>query len=450
MTDVTKVSDRADRRGGPVQSCGAPTTTLRAWGWRAATVAAAVVVLSAPVGAAAASTPPPGPPASAGSVGADQAEAARLATQIQYQGLQLNRLAEQADAAQLRAQQVTSQLAATRTEMAQIDRRVATARAVLREEAVAAYVGEDAPLTPTAASQRAGEDPSLTTSYAEIVAGEQRHSISDLRRLLGQQGTAARRLGAEQASARLSAAQLKVDQQAAQTASQAEQSTLAGVNGQIRSLVAAAQAARTQAEALQVRANLAQQGAGLAAGAVVGPPTPAPASAHPATAPAVQNQPATGSPLRPAPVTPLPPTTTAPGAAFPSNPIPNTGPAGAPPQASGASVAIAYAYAQLGKPYQWGGAGPSSFDCSGLVMMAWGAAGVSFPHLAQDQYDLSRRVALDQMVPGDLVFFGTPEDVYHVGIYLGGGEMIDAPSAGHVVRVEGIYWSDLLGGGRVG
>jgi cell wall-associated NlpC family hydrolase len=82
-------------------------------------------------------------------------------------------------------------------------------------------------------------------------------------------------------------------------------------------------------------------------------------------------------------------------------------------------------------------------------MMAWAQAGVYFPHLAQDQYGMTRRVAISQLLPGDLVFFGTPNDVYHVGIYIGGGEMIDAPSTGQVVSIQSIYWDALLGGGRV-
>jgi cell wall-associated NlpC family hydrolase len=117
--------------------------------------------------------------------------------------------------------------------------------------------------------------------------------------------------------------------------------------------------------------------------------------------------------------------------------------------AHGAALAIAYARAQLGKPYAWGGAGPDSFDCSGLVMMAWEQAGVYFPHLAQDQYDLTLRIPLSDLLPGDLVFFGTPTDVYHVGLYIGGGNMIDAPETGEDVSISSIYWTNLLGAGRV-
>jgi peptidoglycan DL-endopeptidase CwlO len=117
--------------------------------------------------------------------------------------------------------------------------------------------------------------------------------------------------------------------------------------------------------------------------------------------------------------------------------------------ALGAQTALAFAESQLGKPYQWGGAGPASYDCSGLVMVAWDRAGVALPHSAQDQYNLTSRVSLGNLVPGDLVFFGTPTDVYHVGMYVGDGEMVDAPETGQDVSIQPIYELNLLGGGRV-
>jgi cell wall-associated NlpC family hydrolase len=120
-----------------------------------------------------------------------------------------------------------------------------------------------------------------------------------------------------------------------------------------------------------------------------------------------------------------------------------------PPASHGAATAIAYARAQLGKPYAWGGAGPNSFDCSGLVMRAWGAAGVSLPHYARAQYTDTAHVPIADLQPGDLVFFGS--DLHHVGIYIGGGQMIHAPQTGEFVSITGIFWPDLQPyGGRPG
>jgi peptidoglycan DL-endopeptidase CwlO len=116
--------------------------------------------------------------------------------------------------------------------------------------------------------------------------------------------------------------------------------------------------------------------------------------------------------------------------------------------AAGWQVALAFAESQMGKPYQWGGAGPATYDCSGLTMVSWAKAGVDMPHSAQDQYDMTTRVPMADLQPGDLVFFGTPTDVYHVGMYVGGGNMVDAPETGQDVMIQPIYELNLLGGGR--
>src|SRR5262249_58736825 len=90
------------------------------------------------------------------------------------------------------------------------------------------------------------------------------------------------------------------------------------------------------------------------------------------------------------------------------------------PVSGGAGAAIAYAQAQLGKPYCYGGAGPSCFDCSGLTMRAWGAAGVVMPHYSGAQYSLFPHVPLNAMLPRDLGFWG-PGRRDHVGLHTRGG-----------------------------
>lgn len=108
-----------------------------------------------------------------------------------------------------------------------------------------------------------------------------------------------------------------------------------------------------------------------------------------------------------------------------------------------AAAAIRFAYAQLGKPYRWGAAGPGSYDCSGLTMSAWAAAGVALPHSSRAQFAAFPHVTTGALQPGDLVFFGSP--IHHVGIYIGGGNMIAAPHTGDVVKI-----SPSLRGGFVG
>ncbi|MGA8723605.1 MAG: NlpC/P60 family protein [Acidimicrobiales bacterium] len=113
-------------------------------------------------------------------------------------------------------------------------------------------------------------------------------------------------------------------------------------------------------------------------------------------------------------------------------------------------AALTFAAAELGQPYRWGGTGPGGFDCSGLTQAAYQAAGVDLPRTAQEQFDAGPPVPTDENVlPGDLVFFGSgPFGVGHVGLYVGAGEMIDAPHTGAVVRVDDADWPDLVGATR--
>jgi cell wall-associated NlpC family hydrolase len=120
-----------------------------------------------------------------------------------------------------------------------------------------------------------------------------------------------------------------------------------------------------------------------------------------------------------------------------------------PTLAAGRAQAIYFAAQAIGTPYQWGGNGPSSYDCSGLMVAAWRSAGVDLPRTAQEQYDATGRF-LGPPEPGDLVFFGTSTDaVEHVGIEIGSGLMIDAPHTGAQVRVDPDGFTGSVGAGRV-
>lgn len=101
------------------------------------------------------------------------------------------------------------------------------------------------------------------------------------------------------------------------------------------------------------------------------------------------------------------------------------------PASGSARAALNYAFAQKGKPYVYGGTGPSGYDCSGLTMMSWKAAGVSLPRTSQAQYNAGHHVSQSQLQPGDLVFFNGLD---HVGMWIGGGQIIHAPHTGDVVR----------------
>lgn len=111
-----------------------------------------------------------------------------------------------------------------------------------------------------------------------------------------------------------------------------------------------------------------------------------------------------------------------------------------PPAGGDVAAVIAFAQAQLGKPYRWAAAGPDSYDCSGLTMAAYATIGVQLPHNAALQSTYGTRVPSQALLlPGDLVFFGSPP--HHVGLYVGNGQMIDAPHTGAFIRYDPL-WSD--------
>ena len=117
-----------------------------------------------------------------------------------------------------------------------------------------------------------------------------------------------------------------------------------------------------------------------------------------------------------------------------TNPVPVSGAAG---------QAVAYAYSKLGDPYVYGATGPSSFDCSGLVQAAWASAGVSIPRTTYEQVAAEPAVSTSNLQPGDLLFF---DGDGHVGIYVGGGYLIDAPQTGldvEKVALSGWYSANL-------
>ena len=127
----------------------------------------------------------------------------------------------------------------------------------------------------------------------------------------------------------------------------------------------------------------------------------------------------------------------------------------APPDASasGAATAIAFAEAQLGKPYCWGGQGPGCFDCSGLVFTAYAAAGI---HLARTTYQWQQdgpQIPLADIEPGDLLFSagsdGTPSNPGHVVMYLGGGQVIQAPQTGENVQTSPLDLASIVAATRL-
>ncbi|MFI5904374.1 NlpC/P60 family protein [Streptomyces cyaneofuscatus] len=114
---------------------------------------------------------------------------------------------------------------------------------------------------------------------------------------------------------------------------------------------------------------------------------------------------------------------------------------------SRAARAVSFAHGAIGKPYVWGATGPNAFDCSGLTQAAWKAAGVSLPRTTYTQINAGQRVSRSELAPGDLVFFYS--GISHVGLYIGGGQMIHAPRPGAPVRIAPIDQMPFAGATRV-
>lgn len=118
------------------------------------------------------------------------------------------------------------------------------------------------------------------------------------------------------------------------------------------------------------------------------------------------------------------------------------------PASGRAGVAVSTALAQVGDAYVYGAPGPSAFDCSGLTMFAWAAAGVALPHSSSAQFAGGVRVSASELQPGDLVFYYTP--ISHVGMYIGNGMIVDAANPGTGVRTAGLYSMPYVGAVRPG
>jgi cell wall-associated NlpC family hydrolase len=223
-------------------------------------------------------------------------------------------------------------------------------------------------------------------------------------------------------------------------------------------VAAAAAAALAEAQAAAVKASAQAEKDAPAQSAPAAPTQPAPAAPAPAAparaAPApAEPAPAAPAPAEPAPAEPAPapapePPASAPAASEPaaSEPAPVEVPAPAPaaPSASAVATAVGFARSQLGDAYALGGSGPDVWDCSGLTKAAYAAAGIYIgTHSATNQYNTmsaqGNLVSFANAQVGDLLFWGVPGNYYHVAIYLGGGQILEAPNPTAPVRVHSIW-----------
>lgn len=340
-----------------------------------------------------------------------RAEASHIQDQLDAQGRKVSIAAEQFNRAQANLGDVRDALAKAQSDLKRSDDRLGVIKGQLAQVAVMAYVHGGSNATLSRLVRSTDEDNLLArTQYLQMAANDQRALIGQLRAAKEDFTALKVKLTADEKSAQAATDAAAAARRDAVAAEDAQRAILGRVQGELSTLVAAEEQRRLAAEAAKA---------------------PAPIAA----------------------------TAVAPALAFDDVPAKKAAPAAAlqvaskaPSLSSGAARAVEVAEAQVGKPYVYGGSGPDSFDCSGLTSYAWRAAGVSLSHDAYRQWFETSRVSLDDIQPGDLLFFGDDgvESIHHVAMYVGGGQMVEASQTGIPVRYRGWRASDLVGAGRPG
>ena len=333
-------------------------------------------------------------PAHAAEIDDKRAQAAALEAQIAENGRKLDALNEQVNAAQLALDSANQAIAEADAGVAAAQAKTAEIRAAVAARAADIYMSGGTPKTAIGALDTTkAKDLTTREQYTDIAGQRDKQLQNQLTRAREQ--LAQKKVDAEQARAVAETQKAQVESVKAdvQAGDQKQRELLGKVNSDIADLVAQAEAARKAQEAAEAAARLKIQ--------------PADTSATSGT-------------------------TNRTSASPPPSPSAKVG------------AVLAYAYAQLGKPYCYAGVGPSCYDCSGLSMMAWAQAGVTMSHGSNDQLASFPRVPLSQLQPGDLVFWDG-----HVGIYVGNSSVLHAPYTGTVVQITPI-WPGVIGAVRPG
>ncbi|MEY2570027.1 MAG: peptidoglycan DL-endopeptidase CwlO [Acidimicrobiaceae bacterium] len=344
---------------------------------RAGTRPRAIVLLAAVVAALIVSGLPTR--AHADAISDKKAQAAAIAAKIDSLNAVVEQYAEAANGAQIELDQLHQQVADAQAKVASAEAELQTHKTQIRGYAVDAYVrGAD---DPTADDLGTADPTGQAQGYLSAAAGNRQQMIDQLNATEQDVQDQIAQLNVAQNAAQAKADDLSSKKSAAAGAVAQQQSLKNQVDSELNQLVAAAEAER------QAAANAA----------------------------AAQRRAAAATPTK---------IVTTSGLPQPSSP--------------GAGTAVSVALGQQGKPYVWGAAGPDSFDCSGLVMYAWRAAGVSLPHYVPSQYSATRHVSLDQIQPGDIIYYN---GFGHDALYIGGGNVVQALHTGTVVQVTDLYYA---------
>ena len=359
-------------------------------------------------------------PASADPIGDKRRQAQRIADDIERLGDTAADLGEQYNGAVLKLQQADADVQSAQAKLDQLEQKLGTVRTAAGEFALRAYVYADqtsgvaAMLSGTSVSDGSAQ----REGYNQVALGNTADVTDDMKALIQDADTQRGILEQKRKDQQNLATVTKQRQEAALTAQAKQEQALVKVKGELNTLVVQEQQRRAQEAARQ--SELARQQAQAAL--VAAQQRTATAAAAPGARPAAATE-AAGSNRADAP------------------------PVDVPETSPGAAIAVRAALGQLGVPYRFAAAAPgSAFDCSGLTMWAWAQAGVSLPHFAASQYRMLPKVPLDQLQPGDLVFFYS--DLHHVGLYIGNGQMVQAPRTGDVVKISPLAGRNLVGAAR--
>ena len=324
-------------------------------------------------------------PAGAAPIDDKRAEAAAIQSQIEANGQQISALAEAYNGAQLRFDEAQAAIVDAEARIAATKLEVQRIRALVRRQAASVYRRSQSGQSFDDFDVKNARRLNTRRAYAEAQARHDDALLTQLDEAREQLATERAKAEAARTAAEAERNDIATNRAALEAANAEQEQVLARVQGELEQLVREEQARREAEAAAAARAR-------FAASRTSGGNTNGNAEAFPDVAP--------------------------------------PGPA--------AGVAIEFARTQLGKPYRYAASGPDGYDCSGLTMAAWRAAGVSMPHYSGAQYTRFPRVPLSEMQPGDLVFWGSGGGS-HVGLYVGGGLMIHSPHTGDVVRVAAVY-----------
>ena len=350
---------------------------------------------------------------------AERAKAEQLQAEIEANGNRVSILDEQYNQAEVAIRQTTDQLTADQVEVDAKTRETGRVRTLLATRAAELYMDAGNP-TPLGAFDLSSTQQLGSRSAYGAAAADQDHQLIDHAKVAIEQ------LGLQQKSLAKAHTKAVAEREALDTtrnqisaATAQQEGLLAQANGKIKNLVDEIQAQKDREQEAAARASIQAAAARQQAHARA-----AQRNSTSNTSSATSGSPGSSGGT----------TTTVPP------------PQDLPAPSDHASVAVSTAEAQLGKPYVYAGSGPDTFDCSGLTMYAWAAAGVSLSHNAEAQYNSLPHVPIDALEPGDLVFYGSP--IHHVGMFVGNGTMIEAPYTGVNVRYHTIYRSDFAGAAR--